>query len=117
VKTGGILALAIFMSLASGSAWAEDRMLQSAIDSHLHFLDFTQRSDGFAALVGKMDAAGVEAAVVFGIGDAEAGAAELLRLDGVAPETLKPLNLRPPLIPMPLSAFGGGQGKVPGFAP
>jgi NADPH-dependent 2,4-dienoyl-CoA reductase/sulfur reductase-like enzyme len=47
----------------------------------------------------------------------EAIAAELLRLDGVAPETLKPLNLRPPLIPMPLSAFGGGQEKVPGFAP
>jgi hypothetical protein len=47
----------------------------------------------------------------------EAIAAELLRLGGVAPETLKPLNLRPPLIPMPLSAFGGGQGKSTGLAP
>jgi hypothetical protein len=43
-------------------------------------------------------------------------AAELLRLDGVPRNTLKPLNLRPPLIPMPLSAFGEDEreaGRVP----
>ncbi|MCU0590268.1 MAG: FAD-dependent oxidoreductase [Desulfobacterales bacterium] len=33
-------------------------------------------------------------------------AAELMRLEGVPGECLKPLNLRPPLVPMPLSAFG-----------
>lgn len=37
------------------------------IDSHLHFLDFTQSSDGFPALTRAMDAAGVSKAVVFGM--------------------------------------------------
>lgn len=37
------------------------------IDSHLHFLDFTQNSDGFPALVKAMDAAGVSKSVVFGM--------------------------------------------------
>jgi NADPH-dependent 2,4-dienoyl-CoA reductase/sulfur reductase-like enzyme len=40
-------------------------------------------------------------------------AAELLRLNGVSCESLRPLNLRPPLVPMPLSVFGGG-GKEGG---
>jgi hypothetical protein len=43
-------------------------------------------------------------------------AAELLRLDGVLRASLKPLNLRPPLVPMPLSAFGEDAreaGSVP----
>jgi Pyridine nucleotide-disulphide oxidoreductase len=42
-------------------------------------------------------------------------AAELLRLNGVPCESLRPLNLRPPLVPMPLSAFGG-VGKEGGLA-
>lgn len=37
------------------------------VDSHLHFLDFTQDSDGFPALAEAMDAAGVSEAVVFGM--------------------------------------------------
>ena len=37
------------------------------LDSHLHFLDFTQDSDGFPALVNAMDEAGVSEAVVFGM--------------------------------------------------
>lgn len=37
------------------------------VDSHLHFLDFTQDSDGFAMLTKAMDAAGVSEAVVFGM--------------------------------------------------
>lgn len=37
------------------------------IDSHLHFLDFTQDSDGFPALTRAMDACGVSEAVVFGM--------------------------------------------------
>ena len=41
-------------------------------------------------------------------------AAELLRLDGVPREGLKALNLRPPLIPMPLSAFGIHPEKMSG---
>ena len=37
------------------------------LDSHLHFYDFTQQTDGFPALVDAMDAAGVDQAVVFGM--------------------------------------------------
>ena len=37
------------------------------VDSHLHFLDFTQRTDGFEALTRAMDEAGVEKAVIFGM--------------------------------------------------
>lgn len=37
------------------------------LDSHLHFLDFTQDSDGFPALVKAMDLSGVSEAVVFGM--------------------------------------------------
>lgn len=37
------------------------------VDSHLHFLDFVQESDGFAALTEAMDASGVSEAVVFGM--------------------------------------------------
>lgn len=41
-------------------------------------------------------------------------AAELLRLDGVPRESLKPLSLRPPLIPLPVFSFGRG-GKEAGL--
>ena len=37
------------------------------VDSHLHFLDFTQDSDGFPALTKAMDLSGVSEAVVFGM--------------------------------------------------
>ena len=37
------------------------------VDSHLHFLDFTQDSDGLEALVEAMDASGVSEAVLFGM--------------------------------------------------
>jgi hypothetical protein len=37
------------------------------VDSHLHFLDFTQDSDGFRALADAMDVCGVSEAVVFGM--------------------------------------------------
>ena len=37
------------------------------VDSHLHFLDFTQDSDGLGALVEAMDASGVSEAVLFGM--------------------------------------------------
>ena len=37
------------------------------VDSHLHFLDFTQDSDGFPALTKSMDACGVSEAVIFGM--------------------------------------------------
>jgi predicted TIM-barrel fold metal-dependent hydrolase len=39
----------------------------SIVDSHLHYLDFLQRSDGFGELVEKMNEAGVSAAVIFGM--------------------------------------------------
>ena len=37
------------------------------VDSHLHFLDFTQDSDGFPPLVKAMDKCGVSEAVIFGM--------------------------------------------------
>lgn len=37
------------------------------IDSHLHFLDFTQDSDGFPSLTRAMDIAGVSKTVIFGM--------------------------------------------------
>lgn len=37
------------------------------IDSHLHFVDFTQSSDGFAPLTKAMDAAGVSESIIFGM--------------------------------------------------
>lgn len=37
------------------------------VDSHLHFLDFTQNSDGFRPLTKAMDMAGVSEAVIFGM--------------------------------------------------
>ena len=37
------------------------------VDSHLHFLDFTQDSDGFYPLTEAMDVSGVSEAVVFGM--------------------------------------------------
>lgn len=44
-------AIALALSLvASGPAWAEGRMILPSVDSHLRYLDFTQRSDGFPAL-------------------------------------------------------------------
>ncbi|WP_196888936.1 amidohydrolase family protein [Aureivirga sp. CE67] len=39
----------------------------SIIDSHLHFLDFTQDTDGFPRVIQAMDSANVEKAIVFGM--------------------------------------------------
>lgn len=37
------------------------------LDSHLHYLDFLQKSDGFGNLIKAMDASGVKDAIVFGM--------------------------------------------------
>lgn len=37
------------------------------VDSHLHYLDFLQKSDGFGPLIDAMDASGVKSAIVFGM--------------------------------------------------
>lgn len=42
-------------------------MVRPTLDSHLHYLDFTQKTDGLPLLVKQMDAIGVEAAVIFGM--------------------------------------------------
>ena len=39
----------------------------AVVDSHLHYYDFTQHTDGFSALVAAMDAASVDRAVIFGM--------------------------------------------------
>ena len=41
------------------------------VDSHLHFTDFLEETDGFPALVKAMDAAGVSRSVIFGMGIAK----------------------------------------------
>ena len=41
------------------------------VDSHLHYLDFLERTDGFSALVRAQDLCGVSEAVVFGMGIAK----------------------------------------------
>ncbi len=43
------------------------QMPAGIVDGHLHYLDFIQRSDGFAYLAEQMDACGVEKAVIFGM--------------------------------------------------
>ncbi|OPY75320.1 MAG: Amidohydrolase [Syntrophorhabdus sp. PtaU1.Bin058] len=57
--------LLVFCALSPVAA--EERMLIPSWDSHLHYLDFTQKTDGFPALVKQMDAIGIEAAVIFGM--------------------------------------------------
>jgi NADPH-dependent 2,4-dienoyl-CoA reductase/sulfur reductase-like enzyme len=42
----------------------------------------------------------------------ESIAAELLRLNGVDPHVIKPLGLRPPLIPMPISVFEKNDDEI-----
>ncbi len=37
------------------------------VDSHLHYLDFLEKSDGFPALVKAMDMSGVKSAIIFGM--------------------------------------------------
>ncbi len=46
---------------------AEAEPRYDIVDSHLHFLDFTQDSDGFPSLVKAMDTCGVSEAIVFGM--------------------------------------------------
>ena len=41
------------------------------IDSHLHYLDFLERTDGFPALVKAQDMSGVTSSVIFGMGIAK----------------------------------------------
>ncbi len=62
-------AVAVFLFLFSllSPACATDRMARPTWDSHLHYVDFTQKTDGFPALVRQMNAIGVEAAVIFGM--------------------------------------------------
>ncbi|MDO5574212.1 MAG: TatD family hydrolase [bacterium] len=52
------------------------------VDSHLHYLDFTQKTDGFEKLVEKMDEANVDSAVIFGMGMSK-------KWDASAPEAPK----------------------------
>ena len=61
-RCAGILVLSLGVQIQAGAG-----MLYPAWDSHLHYLDFTQRTDGIDELVRKMDAAGVKEAVVFGM--------------------------------------------------
>ena len=46
---------------------APENSAGAVVDSHLHYFDFTQQSDGFPALVAAMDEAGIDRAVIFGM--------------------------------------------------
>lgn len=59
------LVLCLLMALSAGPALAEDGY--TLIDTHLHYLDFIQETDGFEKLVAKMDEANVSHAVLFGM--------------------------------------------------
>ena len=61
------IVLALAMQLLPLAALAAERMLVPTVDSHLHYLDFTQHTDGFTALIQKMDEAGVSDAIIFGM--------------------------------------------------
>lgn len=45
----------------------DQKIKYEMLDSHLHYLDFLQTSDGFSALTKAMDASGVKDAIVFGM--------------------------------------------------
>ena len=64
-----LLAL-LFAFLPASQAEGAERTYD-IIDSHLHYLDFLQETDGFETLVEKMDAAHVPYAVIFGMGMAK----------------------------------------------
>ena len=49
----------------------EEKIRYDVVDSHLHFTDFLEETDGFPALVRAMDAAGVSKSVIFGMGIAK----------------------------------------------
>ena len=45
----------------------EENIRYEMVDSHLHYLDFLEQSDGFPALVEAMDLSGVKEAIIFGM--------------------------------------------------
>ena len=44
-----------------------EKIRYEMVDSHLHYLDFLEKSDGFSALVKAMDMSGVKSAIIFGM--------------------------------------------------
>lgn len=46
---------------------ATETIRYDVVDSHLHYVDFLQQTDGFPALVQAMDASGVSQSVIFGM--------------------------------------------------
>lgn len=61
----------VFSVLSSSLGEAASPVGYEIIDSHLHYVDFLQRTDGFESLAAAMDAANVPYAVVFGMGMAK----------------------------------------------
>lgn len=49
----------------------KEKIKYDIIDSHLHYLDFLEKSDGFPTLCKAMDMSGVSKAVIFGMGIAK----------------------------------------------
>lgn len=59
-----LIANLLFSSLAQAS---NTSLSYNFIDTHLHYLDFTQRTEGFTKLIAAMDQVNVEKAVIFGM--------------------------------------------------
>ena len=66
-----ILAFILLAALLLPVSGIAENGKYTIIDSHLHYLDFLQETDGFEALVKKMDEANVSHAVIFGMGMAK----------------------------------------------
>ncbi len=67
-RIAAVLACALTITLcAQGALAGGENQGYPLIDAHLHYLDFLQKTDGFAALVERMDEANVRYAAVFGM--------------------------------------------------
>lgn len=64
MKKAIILIICLFLSFTVSA----QNSCYPIIDSHLHYTDFLQKTDGFASLTAAMDSANVTQAIVFGMG-------------------------------------------------
>ncbi|MBR5096205.1 MAG: amidohydrolase family protein [Treponema sp.] len=70
IAAGAFAALAlcgITLSAQSAIQAPKEKIKYQMVDSHLHYLDFLQNSDGFGPLVQAMDMSGVKGAIIFGM--------------------------------------------------
>ena len=64
--TAIIISMILMTFILSSNAYAAD-WPETVVDGHLHYLDFLQQTEGFFKLTRKMDDAGVDSAIIFGM--------------------------------------------------